>query len=116
MSFEEQILQAITSVMPENAKIRLVPGIGSLNVGVSWKLNDDPERPNKMSKTIAICVTDEAAQDIADASAAQQAEASQRVSAFLSQKLANFDPNHNTPKYEAPPIEQWLIGNAVLVG
>lgn len=116
MSFDDQILQAIKAAMPANAEIRVVPGIGSLNVGVSWKLNDDPERPNKMSKTIAICVSHEAAQDFASASASDQGAAYQRVSAFLSGKLAQFDPQHNAPKYEAPPVEQWVISSAVVLG
>jgi hypothetical protein len=116
MPFEDQILQAIKAAMPADAEIRVIPGVASLNVGVSWKLNDDPERPNKMSKTIAICVSHEAAQDFASASAANQSGAYQRVSAFLAQKLAQFDPTHNAPKYEAPPVEQWVIGSAVVVG
>lgn len=116
MSFEDQILQAIKAAMPADAEIQVTPGIGSLNVGVSWKLNDDPERPNKMSKTIAICVSHEAAQDFASASAANQSGAYRRVSAFLTQKLARFDPTHNAPKNEAPPIEQWTISSEVVVG
>lgn len=116
MTFEKQILQAIQAAMPADAEIRVVPSIGTLNVGVSWKLNDDPERPNKMSKTISISVSHEAAQDFASASASDQGAAFQRVANFLSAKLAQFDPRHNTPKYEAPPVEQWLINTAVVLG
>ena len=43
MSFEDQILHAIKIAMPANAEIRVVPGVGAINFGVSWKLNDDPE-------------------------------------------------------------------------
>lgn len=116
MPFEDQILQVIKAAMPANAEIRVVPGVGSLNVGVSWRLNDDPERPNKMSKTIAICVSHEAAQDFASASQANQAGAYQRVSNFLANKLAHFDPTHNAPRYEAPPVEQWVIDTQVVNG
>lgn len=116
MAFEDQILQAIQTAMPHGAEIRVVHGVGVLNVGVSWRLNDDPERPNKMSKTIAIVVSHEAAQDFASASAANQAGAYQRVGAFLAQKLAQFDPTHNAPKYEPPPVEQWVITSAVVNG
>lgn len=116
MAFEDQILQAIKAAMPQGAEIRVVPGVGTLNVGVSWKLNDDPERPNKMSKTIAIVVSHEAAQDFASASAANQAVAYQRVATFLAQKLAQFDPTHDAPKYEPPPVEHWAITSAVVNG
>ena len=116
MLLEDQILQAIRAAMPANAEIRVIPGIDSFHVGVSWKLNDDPERPNKMSKTISICVSHEAAQDFASASAANQGVAYRRVSEFLSAKLAQFDPQHNVPRHETPPVEKWVINSAVLLG
>lgn len=116
MSLEDQILQAIKAAMPANAEIQVVPGIGAFNVGVSWKLNDDPKRPNKMSKTISICVSHEVAEDFASASAVDQGGAFRRVVAFLSVKLATFDPKHNVPKYEAPPVEQWVISSGVVLG
>lgn len=116
MPFEDQILQAIKAAMPADAEIRVIPGVGSVNVKVSWKLNDGSERPNKMSKTIAICVSHEAAQDFASASAANQLGTYQRVLVFLAQKLAQFDPAHNASKSEVPPIEQWIIDSAVVVG
>jgi hypothetical protein len=116
MPLEDQIIQAIKAAMPSNAEIQVVPGVGSLNIGVSWKLNDDPARPNKMSKTISICVPHEAVQDFASASAVNQSAAYQRVSAFLTQKLSQLDPTHNAPKYEPPPVEQWIITSAIVVG
>jgi hypothetical protein len=102
--------------MPPGALIQFVPGVGCLNVGVSWKLNDDPDRPNKMSKTIAIAVSHEAAQDFASASAANQVQAFERVATFLKHKLAQFDPSHNSPKYDSPPVEHWVINTAIVNG
>lgn len=116
MSLEDQILQTIKAAMPPNAKIQVVPGIEAFNVCVSWKLNDDPNRPNKMSKTISICVSHEAAQDFASASAVDQGYTFHRVMAFLTAKLATFDPKHNAPKHEAPPVEQWVISSEVVLG
>lgn len=116
MAFEDQILQAIRAAMPGGAYVQVVPGVGCLNVGVSWKLNDDPERPNKMSKTIAITVSHEAAQDFESATAANQAAAFLRIKNFLQEKLGQFDPSHNTPKYEPPPVEHWLINTALVNG
>ena len=116
MALEDQILGAIQAAMPVDAQIQVVPGVGCLNVGISWRLNDDPERPNKMSKTIAITVSHEAAQDFANAPAADQARAFERVVTFLRQKLAQFDPAHNTSKYEPPPVEHWVINTALANG
>jgi len=116
MALEDQILQVVRGAMPPYAEIRVVPGLDALHVGVSWKLNDDPERPNKMSKTIAIVVSHEAAQDFASAMAANGDGAQQRVAAFLAQRLSQFDPSHNAPKYEPPPVERWVITSAVVNG
>ncbi len=116
MAFEEQILKAIQAAMPVGALIQVIPGEGCLNVGVSWKLNDDPERPNKMSKTIAITVSHEAAQDFANISAVDHGAAFARVEAFLMQKQVQFDPTHNTSRYEPPPVEQWIINTALVNG
>ena len=116
MSLEEQILQAIKAAMPADAEILIVPhGIESLRVDVSWKLNNDPERPSKMSKTILICVSHEALQDFARASTANQGDVYNRVLVFLSAKLAQFNPQHNAPKHESPPVEKWVITSAVLL-
>jgi hypothetical protein len=116
MTIDAEILQAIRNAMPPNAEIEVVPGAGAFNVRVYWKLNDDLERPNKMSKTISISVSHEAAQDFASASAADQGAAYERVASFLSAKLAGFDPRHNLPKYEPPPVEQWVVSSSVLLG
>lgn len=116
MTLEKQTFQAIKASMPANANIHAVRGIKPLKVVVSWQLNDDPERPNKMSKTISISVSHEAVQDFARASATQQVAAYNRVLAFLKTKLAQFDPQHNIPRHESPPIEQWFITSGVVLG
>jgi len=101
--------------MPRNADIRVVSGIGAFNVEVFWDLNDDP-RPGKISKTICICVSHEAAKDFARASAAAQAEAYNRVAPFLRRRLAAFDPQHDAPKSQVPPEVKWVIGSDDLFG
>lgn len=116
LTFENQILQAITAAMPHDAEIQIAPGIDALNIGVFWKLNDDPSRPHKMSKTISVCVSHEAAQDFSNASATAQDAAYQRIAAFLSAKLATFDPQHDAPIGQMPPVEKWVINSAVVLG
>jgi len=116
MEFEEQILKAIQAAMPVHAEIQGIRGAGCVNVMVSWRLNDDPDRPNKRSKTIEITVSREAADDFANASAADQARAFARVSAFLGNCLAQFDPSHDTPRYESPPVVHWVINTDLVNG
>jgi hypothetical protein len=116
MPMEDAILGIIKATMPGDAEIQVVSGVGALNIGVSWKLNDDPERPNKMSKTIRICVSHEAAQDLNSAAQHQQTSALRRVSYFLAQKFSQFDPRHDTPKNLPPPVETWIIDTKVIGG
>ena len=112
----EQILRAIRQAMPANAEVQLVPGVASISVSAAWKLNSDPARPNKMSKTIAIQVTNEAVQDFDSAAAADPTNAYARISRFIAAHLATFDPNHDSPRFEPPPVERWFITTNVLLG
>jgi hypothetical protein len=114
--FEDQIVEVIRAAMPNGSDIRVVPSVEAVEVCVSWKLNDDPERPNKMSKTIRITVSREAADDFASASGASREEAFRRVSGYLAQRLREFDPKHNVPRDEPPPVEQWVITTNLLNG
>jgi len=116
MAFDDDIVKAIRQLMPDDAEIRVANTVSGLNVGVSWKLHDDPERPNKMSKTIRIVVSHEAAQDYAATDGANKAQTFRRINEYLSGKLAAFDPRHNAPKHEPPPVEQWTISSGVLFG
>ena len=110
----DRILQVVKTVMPANAIVQVVPGTAHLNIGVSWRLNNDPARPHKMSRTIRILVSHEAAQDFEVLSAANQTATYARVRNFLSHNLANFDPDHNAPRDTAPPVETWVIGTDLL--
>jgi hypothetical protein len=114
MPLNDAIFQVIQSVMPADAQIWIVPGTDALHVGVSWLLHDDPERPHKPSKTIAIIVSRDAVEDFGRT--ANLSSAQRRVTAFLQQQLAQFDPTHDTPKYEAPPVETWIITTQILNG
>ncbi|WP_144821610.1 hypothetical protein [Marinobacter piscensis] len=111
-----ELVEAIKLAMPPDAELRVVNRLPGFDVDVSWKLDDDPERPNKPSKTIAISVTDEAAEDFANASGPMKHDALARLQKFLTENLRRFDPAHNTPKYEPPPVERWRLTNSVLFG
>jgi len=76
------LIDAIRSAMPPDAELRVVNRLPGFDVGVSWKLDDDPERPNKPSKTIVISITDEAAEDFANASGSEKQDALERLQKF----------------------------------
>ncbi len=76
---------------------------------ICWKLNDDKSRPNKPSKIILIVISHEALDDYNDGSTNEQQDAQERFKEFIKKKYSNFDPNHDTPKYQTPPTEEWLV-------
>lgn len=112
----DRVVQAIRDVVPANAEINVVPGPGAFNARVAWRLNNDPERPNKMSKTLVVCITREAGQDFEAAPEPVQVAAYGRLTRFLTASFQGFDPSHNTPRYEAPPTEEWVVDSIAFVG
>ena len=69
-----------------------------------------------MFNTVWICVPSGVAQDFARTAGADREAPYQRVAAFLSAKLATCDPQSNTPRYEAPFFEQWVIDSTLMLG
>ena len=116
MSFEEQVLQEIRSAMPSHAQFHEVNSVYSYYLFASWKINDRPDRPERMSKAIAVCLSHEATRDFASEPSAKRKAAKQRVSDFLRERLACFDPVHSEPADQTPPAEYWFIDAQVLHG
>lgn len=49
MGIQDEVVSVIRQVMPADVEIQMVSGsMLGFDVSVSWMLNDDPERPNKM--------------------------------------------------------------------
>lgn len=101
----------IRRVVPATAVIEaLTPsGFDDAVYRVCWNLNDDPGRPNKKSKTIAIHVPYEMVQDLPNIPAARRSLVSDRLHQFLVTKFATFDPNHTAGRNTPPPVEDWTI-------
>jgi hypothetical protein len=116
MEFRDTIFKVIQQAMPVDAHIDIHSSLSSFYVSVAWRLNNDPSRPNKMSRTICIHVSHEAAQDFANVSENQQSQAYARITRFLQAKLASFEPNHDAPRHAPPPAERWDITTDTLFG
>ncbi|GAA6169401.1 hypothetical protein [Sessilibacter corallicola] len=113
MTINETITQIATSVMPLNAEIRVNSQIEHYQASISWKLNNDPERPNKQSKIIIFNVSYEVLEDLTNLSEAQQHDAMSRIESFLRVKLESFNPDHDEP-YGAPsPSEDWVVNSTI---
>lgn len=118
MSFQDRIYQIVKETMPSEAAITLTSRNDEFYFSVYWKLNDDSDRPNKISKIIVICVTHEAVDSFKGLKVGTDQEvAYSRVANYLSKMLAAFDPRHNSPKYPpGPPEERWCITDMLIEG
>ena len=116
MRFNNDIIEIIKHRMPDGARVVEASSFDAFVVNVSWKLDDDPERPNKPSRTLSIRVSHEAMEDFASATELKRAEALRRISDFIAKKMATFDPKHDVPKYQPPPVETWVVSTHVLFG
>lgn len=113
MTINETLTQMVSSVMPSNAEIRVNPQIEHYQAGVSWNLNNDPERPNKKSKTIILNVSNELLQDIPNLPEAQQRSAMNRIQSYLRSNLEDFDPDHNEPHGAPSPSVTWVVNSTI---
>ena len=116
MIIREEIFSSIRQAMPADAQMDIIGSSSSFYVSVAWPLNDDPERPNKMSKTISIHVSHEAMQDYANTHENIYPEVRGRLQRFLREKLRAFDPSHCNPRNVPPPVERWDITTSTLFG
>jgi len=71
---------------------------------IDWKLGSDPNRLNKRSRLIRVAISKEAIDDCTDFKIAAS-----RFKKIIQDKLSFFNPDHDTPKYGSPPIEEWII-------
>jgi hypothetical protein len=110
MTIANDLITEIMSRMPAGADKYLVPAGGDgFKLFVHWKLNNDPRRPNKYSKTLAIAVPRELIEDFPGYPKQMQQIALQRIGAYIASKLQHFDPDHDTPWGVPDPVVHWDI-------
>jgi hypothetical protein len=107
----ESLLQP---VFPKGTEFEITPNTSDFRAKVSWKIGTEPDRPNKMSKTIFIIVPDEIADDYSNKNDAKRQSDDIRLYEFVKSNLANHDPDHDNPRDVPPPALEWIAGSEVL--
>ena len=100
MKFRDQFIKLIKQEMPSAATIRKKGSERDLDVEVYWELNNVPARPNKILKTISICIPHETLRDFADATTQARLIALERFQKILKRKIKGFNPDHAAQKHE----------------
>jgi hypothetical protein len=110
MEVKQKIVETIIDCMPSHAKKYLSENeLSGVTLSVHWKLDNDPDRPNKYSKTIAIHMPQEFFEDFPGYPPEMQRAALSSIVSYISGKLKDFDPDHKVPKYSQPPVEEWEL-------
>ena len=107
-------LDLLQSLFPSQADFCSLDNLDDFITKVSWKLNNDPERPNKRSKIIKIIIPSEVIDDYENKSTIKKQEDDKKLLQFVEQFLKEFDPDHDTPYEDSTPEVDFVIGGEVL--
>jgi hypothetical protein len=106
----------IERAFPEGSRILIPEGGPELIILATWRLATDPHRPSKRSRLVRIVVSQEAIEDYARGSDGARLASDERFLAWIRGKLADFDPNHDSPLGVEPPAVAWLMDTIMLNG
>jgi len=76
---------------------------------VSWKLNNDPSRPNKRSKRILLVIPQECVADYREGNQQERSTREARMTYLVKEQLKLFIPDHNTSYGQPAPEEKWVL-------
>lgn len=96
-------------IYPPHTEYRAINENGEKKILIEWKLNNDPERPNKPSKIIKIVFPQEFIDDYSNFQQNKAQRIDNEIIALLKQHYTKFDPSHNNLRTENPPIEELLM-------
>jgi hypothetical protein len=74
---------------------------------ICWKLNSDKDRPNKPSRIILVIISREAIEDSNYENRKQIVQ--EKFKAIIQEKYKLFNADHDIPRYQSPPTEEWLV-------
>lgn len=112
--YRNRFRQILERALPESARILMPEGGPDLIILATWRLDHDPTRPNKRSKLLRIVISEEALEDYARGSDGVRLASDERFLRWLHRKLADFDPDHDTPPGIEPLSVTYTLGTLEL--
>ena len=101
-------------VFPAGTKFDVDLNTSDFRAEVRWKVGTDPDRPNKMSKTIFIIVPGETENDYANKNDARRQSDDMKLLGFVESNFDNHNPDYDSLKGVQPPEVKWVAGSNVL--
>ncbi len=110
----EKLREWVSPDLPDGAAFEIQRNEGARVIRIDWLLGNDPERPDKRSKTIRLVVDEEAVEEYELAPEASKYTAKARLVGYFCARLAEFDPDHDSPRHTPPPEESWIVTSLML--
>jgi hypothetical protein len=109
-------IECIQEIMPEGCEITDTMISAGYDIRISWLLHDDPERPNKRSKTILVSIDKECISDMEALNDEQSKEAIERFRRWLETMYREHDPSNNNSRDAEPPLVKWVVKCSYIIG
>lgn len=103
---EARLTNIVKPLFPDQAEFRRRASLDGLVFSVTWKLRNDPARPNKRSRRIILVVSEEALEDYNDGNRDAR---ERRIANSITERLKTFNPNHDVPYGQPEPEDQWVL-------
>ena len=114
--YSEHFRKLIAPLVPRDASIVIPRGWSELVMLVSWKLQSEPLRASRRSRTVRIVIASDALSSYAKAPSVAQTALDERLTRWLRAQISKFDPNHDAPLGVEPPPVTWRVGPEELHG
>lgn len=101
---KEHWIDIIKEYFPKDS-CQFLHQIDDFCIDINWKLNNDPSRPNKRSRKLRLVISEETLEDYRDANDEVKNNYDEKLTKFISDTMANFIPDHDTPYGQTEPVE-----------
>lgn len=114
LSIGDELINSVKDQFPSHAEFSSIvnPLRHSFVANIHWKLGNDRARPNKSSRIMQVIISDEVIDDSQYDSC--QVNVKERFVKYITSKNNQFNLEHDEQYGNSPPVEEWLVDNAVL--
>jgi len=103
----------VSPLFPHNATLTSESTIDDFLVSASWLLNNDPNHPNKRSRTVVIEVPKDTINDYANKSVERKIEDDKKLCKQVKEFIHLLNPNHDTTDGSAPEVRLVACGSVL---
>ncbi len=109
-------VRLIKTIFPGNAWITSRFVNDDCSIRIDWKLDNDPDGPNRRSKTIEIIIKEGAVEDYLDKNRKDRELSDVMMRKFICERYRLSIPDNELPASQYASTRKWLISKDVLNG